>query len=61
MAMKFQKAVREKLWVKILLSGPSGAGKALTLDSDLMTPNGPIKMGNGCISPRKEALLPCDL
>lgn len=46
MAMKFQKAVREKLWVKVLLSGPSGAGKALTLDSDLMTPNGPIKMGD---------------
>ena len=27
MANSFKKAVRENLWVKVLLSGPSGAGK----------------------------------
>lgn len=48
MAMKFQaqKAVREKIFTKIAIMSPSGGGKALTLDSDLMTPNGPIKMGD---------------
>lgn len=30
MALSFQKAKREKIWVKVLLSGPSGSGKSYT-------------------------------
>lgn len=40
----FENAVREDVYVKIFLTSPSGGGKALTLDSDLMTPTGSIKM-----------------
>ena len=48
MAFKFkaQKAQREKIAVKVALMGPSGSGKALTLDSDIYTPDGIKKMGD---------------
>ena len=32
MALSFKKAVREQLWIKVLLTGPSGAGKTTVLN-----------------------------
>lgn len=47
MAIGFQKAKRERIWIKVLLAGPSGSGKTYT---GLRLANGIAKKSNGKIA-----------